>query len=303
MGKIVLLISLILIMGCENQSKKEKVKENKITTVVSDDYELIKSSDLKGLLIIFPGGGSTSKQTKEEFKIIEKATKKGISILLMNFNRHLWIEKKDSEELTKLVTEIIKNNQLKTDNIFIGGISLGGTIALTLSNYLVETNTTINPKGVFVVDAPIDLFALYQSSQKDILRKDFSEERLAEPKWIINYFEEEFGGKDSLLLNIQKVSPFTLKTTNLDNIKNLKNKKIRFYTEPDTLWWKKTRKTDFKSTNAYTLKKTKEVLINKHWKNTTLIQTKNKGYRTNGERNPHSWSIVDTDDLINWILE
>ncbi len=303
MKKIILFISLILVMSCKNKSQKETAKENKITTVMSDDYELIKSSKSKGLLIIFPGGGSTSKQTKEEFKIIEKATKKGISILLMNFNRHLWIEKKDSEQLTKLITEIIKNNHLKTGNIFIGGISLGGTIALTLSNYLVETNANINPKGIFIVDSPIDLFALYQSSQKDILRKDFSEERLAEPKWIINYFEEEFGGKDSLLLNIQKVSPFTLKTTNSDNIKNLKNKKTRFYTEPDTLWWKKTRKTDFESTNAYTLQKTNEVLINKHWKNITLIQTKNKGYRANGERNPHSWSIVDVDNLISWMLE
>ncbi len=303
MKKILLFISLILVMACKNKSKKEETKENKITTVVTDDYELIKSSELKGLLIVFPGGGSTSKETKEEFKIIEKATEKGISVLLMNFNRHLWIEKKDSEQLTKLITETIEKYHLKTENIFIGGISIGGTIALTLSNYLIETNTTINPKGVFVVDSPIDLFALYQSSQKDILRKDFSVERLAEPKWIINYFEKEFGGKDSLLLNIQKVSPFTLKTRNVNNIKNLKSKKIRFYTEPDTLWWKKTRETDFESTNAYTLQKTNEVLKNKHWKNIKLIQTNDKGYRTTGEKKPHSWSIVDTDDLINWILE
>ena len=180
---------------------------------------------------------------------------------------------------------------------------LGGSVALTLSEHLVETNSYLKPKGVFLVDSPIDLFALYESSQKDILRKDFSEERLTEPKWIINYFEDEFGGKDSLLSNIQKVSPFTLKTENINNIKNLKNSKLRFYTEPDTLWWKETRQTDFESTNAFTLQKTNEVLENKNWKNVKLIQTKNKGYRANGERNPHSWSIVDTDDLINWILE
>ena len=303
MRKYILFIFLMLIFGCKNQPKNELLKENKITTFQTDDYELIKSSESKALLIVFPGGGSTSKETKEEFKIVEKATKKGISILLMNFNRHLWIERKDSEQLTKLITETIEKHHLKTDNILIGGMSIGGTVALTLSNYLAETHSILQPKGIFVVDSPIDLFALYESSQKDMLRKDFSEERLAEPKWIINYFEEEFGGKDSLFLNIQKVSPFTLKTKNITNIKNLKNSKIRFYTEPDTLWWRETRQTDFESTNAYILQKTNEVLENKKWKNTTLIQTKNKGYRTNGERNPHSWSIVDVDDLINWILE
>ncbi len=202
MRKYILFIFLMLIFGCKNQKKNELLKENNITTFQTDDFELIKSSKSKALLIIFPGGGSTSKETKEEFKIVEKATNKGISILLMNFNRHLWIERKDSEQLTKLITETIEKNHLKTDNVLIGGMSLGGTVALTLSNYLAETHSTLQPKGIFVVDSPIDLFALYESSQKDMLRKDFSEERLAEPKWIINYFEEEFGGKDSLLLNI-----------------------------------------------------------------------------------------------------
>jgi len=303
MEKTIFFLSLILIIGCKNQSQKEQTKENKITTSQTDDYELIRSSKSKVLLIVFPGGGSTSKETKGEFKIVKKATKKGISVLLMNFNRHLWIEKNDSEQLAKMITEAIEKNHLKTESVFIGGMSLGGTVALTLSNHLLETNASLKPKGVFVVDSPIDLFALYESSQKDVLRADFSEERLAEPKWIINYFEKEFGGKDSLLLNIQKVSPFTFKTKNIDNIKNLQNKKLRFYTEPDTLWWKEIRGTNFESTNAFTLQKINKILKNKNWKNITLIQTKNKGYRANEERNPHSWSIVDIDDLINWILE
>lgn len=301
--KFSLFISLILIIGCKNQSKKEQKLKYEVTTIQNDDYELIKSSESKTLLIVFPGGGSTSKETKRDFKIIEKATEKGVSVLLMNFGRHLWIDKEDSQQLSNLIKKAIDENDLKTDNVYIGGMSIGGTVALTLSDYLCKTNSLLKPKGVFVVDSPIDLYALYKSSQKDIARKDFTEERLAEPKWIINYFEEEFGGKDSLLLNIQKVSPLTIKTNNIDNIKNLKNEKLRFYTEPDTLWWKENRQTDFESTNAYTLQRTNELLNNQYWSNVELIQTKEKGFRNDGDRNPHSWSIVDTDNLINWILE
>lgn len=303
MKKITLFLALILIIGCKNQSQKKQTPKKEITTIQTDDYELIKSSESKALLIIFPGGGSTSKETKRDFKIVEKATEKGISVLLMNFGRHLWIEKDDSEQLSNLILKAIKDNKLKTGNTFIGGMSIGGTVALSLSDYLSKTNSLLKPKGVFVIDSPIDLYALYESSQKDIVRKDFSEERLAEPKWIINYFEEEFGGKDSLLINIQKVSPLTIKTNNIDNIKKLKNKKLRFYTEPDTLWWKENRQTDFESTNAYILQKTNELLNDRNWNNVELIQTKEKGYQNDGDRNPHSWSIVDTDNLINWILE
>ncbi len=303
MKKNAILLSIIIIFSCNKPPQDKQTSKSEVTTIQTDNYELIKSSESKTLIIIFPGGDSTSKETKEEFKIVEKAIKKGVSVLLMDFNRHLWIEKKDSEKLTKLISEIVEKNNLQTYDVFIGGMSLGGTVALTLSNHLAESNSALKPKGIFVVDSPIDLYALYESSQKDILRTDFSEERLAEPKWIINYFEEEFGGKDSLLLNIQKVSPFTLKTNNSNNIKNLRNIKLRFYTEPDALWWKESRSTDFENTNAFALQKIYEALKNKNWNNVKLIQTKNKGYLTNGERNPHSWSIVDTEDLINWILE
>lgn len=272
------------------------------TKTTKNDFELFKVKNAEALLILFPGGGNTSKETKRDFKILRKAIENKVSVLLMDFNRHLWIDKNDAQNLEKSIIKIINENELQTDNIFIGGMSIGGTVSLSLANYLAEKNSKINPKGAFVVDSPIDLYGLYQSSQKDLLRTDFSEERLAEPKWIINYFEEEFS-KDSLLINIQKYAPITLETKNTTNIDALKFKKLRFYTEPDTLWYKTNRQTDFESTNAYSLQKTIELLESKNWKKATIIQTKNKGFRADGERNPHSWSIVNVDDLLKWILE
>jgi len=62
--KFSLFVSLILLIGCKNYPKKEQELSNEITTIQNDDYELIKSSESKVLLIVFPGGGSTSKETK-----------------------------------------------------------------------------------------------------------------------------------------------------------------------------------------------------------------------------------------------
>ncbi len=286
----VLYILFIAFLTCQ---KPKSAKSN---------FELFKVKNSKALLILFPGGGNTSKETKRDFKILRKVIQNKVSVLLMDFNSHLWIDKNDAEQLKLSLLKIVNDNDLNTDNVFIGGMSIGGTVALSLSNYLVKNKSKINPKGTFVVDSPIDLYALYRSSKKDILRTDFSEERLEEPKWIINYFEKEFS-KDSLLLNIQKYSPITLKTKNTSNIDFLKFKKIRFYTEPDSLWYKNERQIDFETTNAYTLQKTTALLESKNWKKVTLIQTKNKGFTSNGERNPHSWSIVNVDELIKWILK
>jgi hypothetical protein len=299
--KKLLLICLISFFACKTEKKNTLISNG--LKLITEDYELVKATSSKALLIVFPGGGSSAKETKRDFKILAAAAKNDISVLLMNYRGKLWMEKNDKINLSKKIHQIIKKHNLNTKNIFIGGMSIGGTVAISISDYLLENSTVINTKGVFVVDSPIDLFALYESSQKDILRKDFSEERLAEPKWIVNYFEESFGGKSHLLKNAQKVSPFTLETKNTRNIKNLKEVKLRFYTEPDTLWLKKNRQTDFESSNAFTLQQIDKVLKNKNWKKSELIQTKNKGYSANGERNPHSWSIVNVDELINWILK
>ena len=128
-----------------------------------------------------------------------------------------------------------------------------------------------------------------------------TKERLEEPKMIISYFERKFG-VDSLLSNIQKVSPFTMET-GWNSVSNLKEIKLRFYTEPDSLWWMKNRQTDFESTNAYAIQQISKHLEKEGWNQIDLIETKDKGFRSNGERHPHSWSIVDPEGLLNWINE
>jgi hypothetical protein len=297
--KITILSILFLFVSCTNQ-KENPISKSKLEKT-SNTYEVIKAKNAKSLLILFPGGGSISKDTKREFKIIKPAVKNEISLLLMNFNRHLWIENDDCINITNQIETAVKKYHLNIENVYIGGISIGGNVSLTLTEYLLETKNKIYPKGVFVVDSPIDLYALYESSQKDIKRKDFSEERLAEPIEIIHYFESKFGGKDSLLMNIQKVAPYTFKTKNSNNISLIKTINSRIYIEPDTLWYKEVRQTDFESTNAFALQRMHQNLIENNWNNMKLIVTKNKGYRLNGERNPHSWSIVDAEDLIKWI--
>ncbi|UPQ80344.1 hypothetical protein M0M57_05770 [Flavobacterium azooxidireducens] len=55
--------------------------------------------------------------------------------------------------------------------------------------------------------------------------------------------------------------------------------------------------------NAYSIEKLAEELKKQNFKKTELIKTTDKGYRSNGNRHPHSWSIVDENDLVKWILE
>lgn len=263
------------------------------------NIELYKAKESRATLILFPGGGATAKQTKEEFDILTNAAANQVSVLFMNFSGHIWIDESTTKQLSQEIETIFTENKLETENVYIGGMSIGGNVALTLSNYLHKNESKIVSNGTFIVDSPIDLYALYKSSVKDIANPNFDNERLAEPKWIVSYFEKEFS-KKSLLKNIQNNSPFTLENKYI-NVPDLKNTKLRFYTEPDSLWWQENRQTDFGNTNAYTIQQIAKDLKAKNWNQFELIETENKGYRSNGDRHPHSWSIVNTRGLMEWI--
>lgn len=302
MSRIILLCCLVFLLACKAENTAQNPSgevEIFVTNELSKGYELYKVKDSKATLVLYPGAGSTAKQTKEEFDVLSAAAANQVSVLLMNFNQHLWIDELQTKELAEQLEAVFNQYQLDKHNAYIGGMSIGGNIALTLSNYLHQNQSEIAPKGCFIIDSPIDLYALYQSSKKDLLHPDFDAQRRAEPQWIVNYFEEHFT-TESMLVSIQKVSPFTSQNRHI-NVTALKQCKLRFYTEPDSLWWSENRQMDFEQTNAYTIQQFAQDLRTKNWKQFELIETNNKGYRANGLRHPHSWSIVDVPDLLDWI--
>ena len=292
---ILLIFMLAVSISCNPESKTK----SRVVVKSPKKYELHKAPDSKQVLIVFPGGGNTIKMTKEEFKIIPKAIENDISVLVMNFNRCLWVNGIQVKELAMQIKEIFRSNEMSTADVYMGGMSIGGNVALSLTSFQIKSNSTVQSKGVFIVDSPIDLYSLYQSCMVDIANPELGKERLAEPRWIVDYFEEHFD-KDSILENILKESPYTLKVQK-NNFEELKETKLRFYTEPDSLWWQENRMTQYENTNAYSIEQVAQQLRKEGWEKLELIQTKNKGYRSNGDRHPHSWSIVDLDEIIMWM--
>ncbi len=60
--KNIIILAAILFIGCKEKSKRSVVEKSESTTVITENYELVKSSNSKALLILFPGGASTSKE-------------------------------------------------------------------------------------------------------------------------------------------------------------------------------------------------------------------------------------------------
>lgn len=302
--RLSILLSLFLLVSCKNSNNNNLADlqtSSEIEIVKNKDFELIKVDNQKGILVLFPGYGHVSDDTKNEFNVIELATKNGFSVLYMSFNQHVFLRDDEKAVLAKEMLTIFETNKLNFENIYIGGFSSGGNVSLLLSDYLVKTKSKIQPKGVFIGDSPVDLLKIYQNCEKNIA-KNFSEETVEESKWIVGDFNEKLGRPKENIKKYEQFSPFTFQTGNIKNLSELKNTKIRLYTEPDVAWWKKDSNQNYEDMNAYSIAKLYEKLKQQGFSNVELIETKNKGYRANGDRHPHSWSIIDKENLIKWML-
>lgn len=301
---VITLISFVFI-ACKKvgTEKVEQAAQTEFQVVENDEYELIRPKvDLKEVLVLFGGYPEKAEDIKREFKILETAKEKGMAVVFMNYNQKLWLEEKEQQNLAVQLQNIFEENDLPSTKVYFGGFSSGGNVALLISDFLTQQHPEMTPKGVFVVDSPIDLVALYKSSEKNVER-NYSASSVQESTWLLETLGKKFGDPRTNISNYENYAIYTSGTDNFDNIKNLKDVKIRFYSEPDTLWWKENRKADYDQLNAYYLEKLSESLKNAGFSSVEYIPTENKGYRDNGDRHPHSWSIVDKEALIKWITE
>jgi hypothetical protein len=76
---------------------------------------------------------------------------------------------------------------------------------------------------------------------------------------------------------------------------------LRLYTEPDVGWWIENRGTDYYGMNALDAAAMVNQLRILGNTRAELVTTTGRGYRADGSRHPHSWSIVDQGDLAIWI--
>jgi hypothetical protein len=122
---------------------------------------------------------------------------------------------------------------------------------------------------------------------------------------MVERIEKEFNGTpQKALSNFYEISPYSFTDHTQAAVKKFGNIPLRIYSEPDVDWWLKERNFDFTSINGPECSAMINELNRLGNNNAELIVTENKGYRKPyNVRHPHSWSIVDNDELITWLLE
>ncbi len=179
--KIVGLVVIgMLLLACKTKSKAMKV-------VQEPEYELQIAANQKAVLILFPCFPCDRNNTKTEAKFLEGIEKHGVTTLLLSYNRKLFLTPAEQTQQAASLNRILDKNRVEKENIYIGGFSSGGNVSVVLSNYLLQTCNPIQPKGLFVVDSPLDLEQLYYNAQAN-LKINKSEETVQEARAFLRLF-------------------------------------------------------------------------------------------------------------------
>ena len=269
-----------------------------------NNYTIIYPSKLPwtGYVVIIPGFGETAERVLEQTDLPKITAKNGLLTIIPILQDGVLSFGADSlsqHSLDHIIQDVRSKHQLIDQRFFIGGFSMGGSCAVKYSE-----NAIIKPVAVFAIDPPLDFERFYNSSKRD-LRLSKSSSPNQESIYMIDRIEKEMNGTpQTAIANFYKISPYSYSDTSQTAIKNLINTPIRIYSEPDINWWLKERGADFTGMNVTDGSAMINELNRLGNNYATLITTQNKGYRKpDNRKHPHSWSIVDNDDLIKWLLK
>ncbi len=297
------IVSLIFI-GSISAQNFEKIVLDK-SDELGGYYLAMKPYDsIKGVLVLFPTRGYSAETVFVGTKIQNLGWANGLLTIAVSAGESFYADSESVDNLNRTLEDIKKRYNVKSNDFIIGGFGGGGMIGLRYAEYCYEKpdEFPIKPKAVFALDPAVDLINLWYYFEREI-SNGISEVGIKEAKYVLDELKKSIGDLESNFETYKKLTPFYTKGKNVGNEQFLKDIPVRLYYDIDLEWYleNKLRSAyDLNFLDGSELIKRLRILGNE---NAEFIQATGKGFRFNGERHPHSWSILNEIEFIKWTKE
>ncbi|TNE28277.1 MAG: hypothetical protein EP346_09545 [Bacteroidetes bacterium] len=216
----------------------------------------------------------------------------------------LYLNDDGPKRLDSLLHQVFeKHPEIPSKNTFIGGISASGTRALRYTEYCNSGKSMYGykMKGCFAVDPPLDLERFFQTCVK-ILERNHEISNIWECNLITETLLTHLEGTPSDQYDkYVDASVYNYSSPDEPQIAPYLETPIMLIHEPDVEWWVENRMAASAESNMTDVSAFYVALVSQGHSDATLINTRDRGYDVNGNRKPHSWSIVNEPELIDWI--
>ncbi|TGE06217.1 alpha/beta hydrolase [Hymenobacter fodinae] len=258
----------------------------------------------RGVLLLLPGLGGKAQHVFQETALGQQASQAGFVTVVPTLNNRLYLDSAGTCFLDEVLRRVTQQYPSVGGNLFIGGFSAGGHVALTYAETLVR-NTARLPlrvNAVFSVDSPVDLASFWQVGQRQAAQ-NCHPLLVQGGRSTMATLTHAFGGTpDQRPAAYRQYSAFSSSDPTGGNLVLLKSTPVRVYCEPDLNFWRQhyCPTWQLEDLNAAMLKTMIETLRRQGNMRAEYLETHGKG-RMGQRPFPHSWSIVDAPECIRWL--
>lgn len=258
----------------------------------------------KALLVLFNGGAGQAAKILPETKLPSEAV--GFDFKVIGIDQSDFYLSEATYLRIKTIIQHVMEEAGIANNLFIGGFSLGGYTSIRFSEMAVERkDERMIPNAIFAIDPPLDHLDFVDYCLRE-LNRDCPNEAAnqlgkGEANWILNYYNQNFGDYNTDSSKYIQHSCFTASQADGGNAQYLTNVPVLMIHEIDIMWMIEERCRDLSDANAVIGSKLVNFLINQGNENALVTLTSGKGYRADGRRHPHSWSIAEPSPTLDWL--
>lgn len=259
-----------------------------------------------GLLLLLTSFGETPQNAANETNIQNIAAKNGLITVFASLKygtQTFFIYSLSQSNIDKLIIYLQRKYSIMDKPLYLGGFSLGGSGVVKYAERANGSNSLVKPKAIFAIDPPLDFEKMYFSLEYAVMHSkvDISKQ---EADYFIKRLQYEFQSTPYIdKTPFHSISPYSFSDTTQTNIKLLINCPIMLISEPDIMWQMEERNRSIYDLNTLDCSLVINSLRLLGNKNAKLVLTNNKGFRKlTGKKNPHSWSIAEAEETVNWLI-
>jgi hypothetical protein len=257
---------------------------------------------ISGVLVLLAGFGQIPEDTPPETKLHNVAYANNILTIFYAGGNKLYADSITQVKLTKVIKDVLTRYKVKSNTFVLGGYSAGGMIAMRYVELCNEfpDKFPIQPKGIFTVDSPIDIFTIYEGLEESA-KNNYSELAVEEAVRAIGHIKNDYGVPRENISTYAKLTAFSMNKDYSQNEQWLKNTAVRTYHDVDIAWRIINRNQTVHGSNYEVTAELINRLVLMGNNKAEFMQSFQTGYRSNGQRHPHSWSIVNEVEFMQWM--
>ncbi|MBK8954346.1 MAG: hypothetical protein IPM34_02180 [Saprospiraceae bacterium] len=260
-----------------------------------------RSGKIDGVLVLIAGYGQRAEDSPPETRLHRLAKENNILTIFIAAGNKLYADSIIQAKLSRIFTDVNSRYKPARNTFVLGGYSAGGMIALRYVELCNEFpgQFPIQPKAIFTVDSPIDIFTIYDQLE-ETAENNYSEIAVEEAVRAMADIKKEYGIPRENVKLYSKLTAFSMNKEYGENERWLKKMAVRTYHDVDIAWRIKNRNQTVHNSNYEVTAELINRLVLMGNTRAEFMQSFKTGYRSNGQRHPHSWSIVDEIEFLEW---